>query len=87
MLVICTCKLLSLKLYYLGGIIYVCMCMYMYNLGGNIHEIDSPMGAIGSRNVHSPGYPLGPLVPWCAMQWWPTFRVNMYTSVVTNVPS
>ena len=25
--------------------------------------IDSPIGSIGSRNVHTPGYPLGPLVP------------------------
>ena len=25
--------------------------------------VDSPIGSIGSRNVHTPGYPLGPLVP------------------------
>ena len=36
--VIYTYKFPSLRLYYLGGIIYVCMCMYMYHLGGNIYE-------------------------------------------------
>ena len=47
--------------------------------------IDSPIGSIGSKNVYTPGYPLGPLVFRCTVQWWPMYRVNMCcTSVVTN---
>ena len=61
--------------------------MHMYHIGGNVHGIDSPIGYIGSRNVHTPGYPLGPLVPQCVVQWWPMYRVNKCASVVTNVSS
>ena len=34
--VICTHKFPSLKLYYPGENVYVCMCMYVYHLDGEI---------------------------------------------------
>ena len=44
-------------------------------------------GSIGSRNAHTPGYPLGPLVPRCIVQWWRMYQVNMCASIATMAPS
>ena len=62
------CVLLVITYVYCRGILYV----YVHkNIGYPqwasslliMIVIDSPTGSIGSRNVHTPGYLLGPLVP------------------------
>ena len=31
-------------------------------------------------------FPLGSLVPWLVVQWWPMHRVNVSASLVTTAP-
>ena len=94
----CICECIYI-LYIACDNICICMCVYymcMYikyyisSTGAKYVNYDChrfPHRFHRVQNVHTYGYPLGPLVPRCAVQWWPMYRVNTCASVVTNAPS